>query len=100
MPTSHDSKPRNRWRRLKYTKEMSAGAPIRLSPRQARRLRCRLRYVTACISEIELRDWLTKYAIKWREYEKLRHALAFDGRKVADALMRLAKDRSDVLAAA
>lgn len=93
MPKSHDAKPRNKARRekAKLNSIIPALAHYR-SPRQLRRLRSRHYTAQAYAAQNEVRDWLARHGLKWRQYEKACDTSSRERVPVATILMSMAAD--------
>lgn len=95
MPVSHDRKPRNKARREKAKlNNIIPALRHHKSGRQLRRMRSRHYTSLAYVAQNEVRDWLRRHGLRWRDYEKVCDQAQSERKPVASLLMAMATERA------
>lgn len=92
MPVCHDRKPRNRARREKaQLNNIIPALRHHKSARSLRRMRSRHYTSLAYAAQNEVRDWLKRHGLRWRDYEKAADQASRERKPVATVLMKMAE---------
>lgn len=87
MPLSHDSKPRNKWRREKHATETAL--PYTMSRRSYQRRLLRRSYLLACLLDECTREVLKVDGRNWRWFEQQDRKAQREVRDMAASLLKM-----------